>query len=76
MHYQINPKKIIKMKQIKAIDSIEKLNVNEMSNLKGGFSNSERTNNNMETQLSEDYEVICVNGKLYRIEKDGSIRPV
>lgn len=76
LHHQLNQQKIIKMKQVKTIDFIEKLNANEMSNLKGGFSHIENVDNKTEVDSSENSQVIIINGRPYRIEKDGSIRPL
>ena len=64
------------MKQVKTIDFIEKLNANEMSNLKGGFSHIENVDNKAEDQSSDKAQVIYINGRPYEIGKDGSIRPL
>ena len=52
------------MKQRKTINFIEKLNENEMSNLKGGIS-----------LYAEDVEIVVIKGKLY-ILIDGKLIPV
>lgn len=64
------------MKQTKTIENFEQLNANEMAQVKGGFSSNESVDNQKETQSSDNYQVIYINGRPYRIEKDGSIRPV
>lgn len=61
------------MKQVKAIDFIKKLNVNEMSNLKGGFSfnapNSQSSEETAQSSATEYY--IYIDGKRYRVTSRG-----
>lgn len=66
LHHQFNQQKTIKMKQIKTIDSIENLNVNEMANLKGGFSLNTQ---NSQSSITEYY--IYIDGVRYRVTSKG-----
>ncbi|MDO5664709.1 MAG: hypothetical protein Q4G63_05570 [Bacteroidia bacterium] len=55
------------MKQTKKIEIFEQLNAKEMTHLKGGFS--------IHQQAAEQEIYIYINGKRYRINKDGAISP-
>ncbi|MBP1637381.1 MAG: hypothetical protein H6Q18_170 [Bacteroidetes bacterium] len=58
-----NNQKKTDMKQINKIEIFEKLDLREMSLLKGGFSSNE--------QATEQEVYVIINGKRYRISKEG-----
>ncbi|WP_313381654.1 hypothetical protein [Proteiniphilum saccharofermentans] len=64
------------MKQTKKIEIIEQLSASEMILIKGGFSSNEQVDNQAEAQSSDSSQIIYINGKPYRIEKDGTMIPV
>lgn len=64
------------MKQSKKIEIIEQLSTNELACITGGFSSNNQVENETNVQSSESYPIIYINGKMYRLEKDGTLRPI